>query len=168
MSSTIPENLRRLMDIIDENKEALPEGAYLEAGRLIMTQQQTTLQRDPLMSHDAFLSMIEKDLLEFALLQILLDDLTSKWSDNNNYYSEDDHTFFTGRYIECFQRERAFIWMCDRDLASFNLNKYFTRTHNMKYLFDTRGWKISRILYLKNMIQKSIDHLTDIDILNYV
>ena len=38
MSSTIPENLRRLMDIIDENKEALPEGAYLEAGKIIMAQ----------------------------------------------------------------------------------------------------------------------------------
>jgi hypothetical protein len=38
MSSTVSKDLRRLMDIIDENKEALPEGAYLEAGKLIMAQ----------------------------------------------------------------------------------------------------------------------------------
>jgi hypothetical protein len=167
MSSTVPENLRRLMDIIDENKEALPEGAYLEVGRLIMAQQRT-MQQAPIMSRDGLLSIIEHDLLEFDMLKILLDDLTSKWSNDNNYYSEDDHKFFTRRFNDCFQRERAFVWMRERDLASFNLNQYFTRTHNMEYLFDTRGWKFSRILYMKNMIQISLDHLVSIDILNYV
>jgi hypothetical protein len=180
--SAVPENLRRLMDLIDEHKEAMPEVAYLEAGRLLADMHQPAqLNHIPrFMPRDIIEQEQEPDTVheddendtERMMIQQVQNELADFMDIRDYFILAEESKLFIGPLVDRLngitiriERGHYYGYMTKKMKTALNIivaNKH--RFSELGDVFEERGRQMSRLKHAYNLIKLAINTIVDTDI----